>query len=479
MGIQEPSNQHPLSYKRLYRLMVIGSHWTQKKRLAAYLSLVMGILVLTWFPIVLMLYLLPTTYTSDWTLILPGAGNGHAVSLESIGQASANTASPYSNSSVDPLVNYKAIALSKPVLSAAADKMAMPLNVFGKPKIKLVDQTTLMQFEVKGSSADEANQKSHALYQALQQQLDILRDNEWRALTGASLSTISDFNEKLELAQQQKLDYQIKSGIVSLDQFKLLVQELEERRIDYEALQVRHQALNAQIAVFKNGLNLQEAQLPLAIALRNDPIFQEHLTRHAEIHSQIATIEGVWGENHPQLNQLLAAHSTVDHELTFRGHFITGDPKLSTRQLIDLGSNTLEGNTLLELLSLIAEKRGVEQQLLTEAEFILQRQHRIENSVTDTLRLEDLGRKQQVATAVFSTALAKQDIGKSDRFSSYPLVQILAEPTLPDEPDMLVMQLAIAGGIAASLLTLLGILLLWTRKPLLQKIRKSDSSGMV
>ena len=97
----------------------------------------------------------------------------------------------------------------------------------------------------------------------------------------------------------------------------------------------------------------------------------------------------------------------------------------------------------------------------------------LERSTTDASKLEDLKRKHQVATAVFTTALAKVDIGKSDHFSSYPLVQLLAEPSVPEKPETLDRKLALLGGVAGSLLSLFGIILLWVRKPYLQRQLKN------
>ena len=96
----------------------------------------------------------------------------------------------------------------------------------------------------------------------------------------------------------------------------------------------------------------------------------------------------------------------------------------------------------------------------------------LEESTTDVSALEDLKRKHQAATAVLTTALAKLDIGKSDRFSSYPLVQLLAKPTRPEKPDSLGRNLALIGGPGGTLFTFIGLLLLWKRKPYLQTLLK-------
>ena len=85
-------------------------------------------------------------------------------------------------------------------------------------------------------------------------------------------------------------------------------------------------------------------------------------------------------------------------------------------------------------------------------------------------QLADLMRDLRVAEAVFSSALARLDTNKSDPFASYPLVQILEAPSLPREKSAPSSLLAIAGGVGATLFTLLGFLLLWLRQPIIRKL---------
>ncbi|WP_417536694.1 hypothetical protein [Methylophaga sp.] len=438
-----------------------------------YLTLMLIMLAFIWGPIGALITLKPKTYSSEWTLILPGTGNGLAVSLESIGQASASASSPFASSSVDPVVNYKAIASSKPVLALAAHRMGMTIKAFGVPKIKLVDQTSLMEFTMKASSSELAQAKSYALYEALQSQLDQLRDDETHHLATSGLRMISGFNDKLEEAQQKKLAFQMRADIVSFEQFQGLITRLEDSKYQHETLVSEYRALVSRISTLQQGLNLNEADLKTAIALRSDQAFQTQLERHAQVHTQMSSIEGIWGHDHPQLKQLHAAHHTVDKELQRRGHLITSRPELSNKELIDLGNQTAHDQVLIELLMLISEKNGLEQRIQSDAAFIAELRNRIDATTEDSVALENLSRKQQVATAVFSTALAKQDIGNADRYSSYPLVQMLAHPTLPESADSTVKKLALIGGVGATMFMIIGLGLLWIRKPWLQKLLKN------
>lgn len=455
------------------RLIVEGSSLAPRERGRLYLAIFGTILLLLWGPIGMLITFKPDTYTSEWTLILPGTGNGLAINLDSIGQTTASAASPYTNTSVDPVVNYKAIAQSSSVLAQAAESLNMTREEFGQPKIKLVDQTALMAFRISGQTSKLAVQKANALYQALQARLNQLRDDEAEQQSAASLAMLEQFNRKLQEAQQKKLSYQINADIVSLNQFEELIETLEVRKQRQQEMVKRQQSLLQRIETLKSGLTVSESELAYALVLRSDSAFQQVVTKHASVHTQISTIDGIWGQNHPQLNQLQAAHDTVEAELIHRGRYVTQAGHLSARQLIQLGTHSEHDHALVELLELTAERDGLAAETQVEARQITALQQRIETGAAQAIRLENLNRKQQVSTAVFSTALAKQDMGNADRFSSYPLVQMLTTPSQPDTPDRMAKKLALLGGIAATVAAAIGLILLWVRKSWFQKILKN------
>ncbi|MFX8554359.1 hypothetical protein ABTM01_19535, partial [Acinetobacter baumannii] len=78
-------------------------------------------------------------------------------------------------------------------------------------------------------------------------------------------------------------------------------------------------------------------------------------------------------------------------------------------------------------------------------------------------RLEDLKKDHLVAEAVFTSAVARLDTNKTDIYASYPMVQTLAAPDLPDRRSTPNTLIAVLGGIAASLLALLALAMAWVR----------------
>ena len=77
-------------------------------------------LLAVWVVTGLYLALAPARYASQMTLILPGSGVGGSMNVESIGQASAVTASAFSSATLSPTENYKRLIMADVTLRTAA-----------------------------------------------------------------------------------------------------------------------------------------------------------------------------------------------------------------------------------------------------------------------------------------------------------------------------------------------------------------------
>ncbi len=453
--------------------VVNGSHMTQSQRRKAYILLSLFLIIVLWTPAVLITTISKPSYTSKWTLILPGTGAGHAVSLDSIGQASATISSSYSGTSLDPKVNYKAIASSEPVLMSAANKLNLSLDEFGEPKIKLVDQSTLMYFSISADTAELAHNKSIALYESLQEQLNWLRNDESQSRENAIRTMLSSFSNKLTDAQKNILDFQTDSSIVSIDQFKELTLTIERMRSQRASLVAELSGLNNRVNSLGDTLGLEPSLAADAMSLQQDRVFQRHLQSFAESSSLLTEYNAKWGSNHPKVINATEKNNKYRVELLNRSRHLLRK-SLKVEQLLTLGINDNRSGLFQQLVTLHTQLIGMQ----AEQEMLDQQMHelqvRLENNTNDAASLEDLNRKQQVATAVFTTALAKLDIGKSDAFASYPLIQMLAQPTLPDTPDRLKAILALGGAAAGTIFSLIALGLLWIRKPYLRKILMNE-----
>ena len=455
----------------LSHLFSHGSNLPRMRRSALYVGVALALLAVIWTPVGLFLTFKPTSYTSTWALILPGAGAGHAVSLESVGQASATVSSPYSSHSVDPRMNYKAVAESDPVLAAAADALGMTLQAFGKPLIKLGDQTALMDFRVSGSTPQEAHAKSTALYAALQAELERLRSDELLRREAGIGDMLNGFREKLRETQQLILDYQAHAQVVSLEQFNQFTLDLEHRRSQVLDLKAKQAGLAGQVETLSGTLETRPEAAAALLDLQQDALFRQLATDWAEASAQLARNRARWGDKHAQVVSAEKDEKELRAALVRRVRTVAPAIQANTGRLVAQG--TSEPSLYRRLVELHAEQQGMDAELYSLEQSILEQEQLLERSTADAANLEDLKRRHQVATAVFTTALAKADIGKSDRFSSYPLVQLLAAPTRPDKADTIGRNLALLGALTGSLFSLSGLFLLWIRKPFFQRLLKN------
>jgi uncharacterized protein involved in exopolysaccharide biosynthesis len=376
----------------------------------------------------------PKSYTSEWTLILPGAGAGSNVNVSSIGQSSSIIASPFGQSSLSPMKIYKAIAEADSVREAAAKTLGLELPQFGKPRVKLLEQTALMIFSINGATPELAAAKANALHAALEAQLNILRRDEIERRAQAVNQNLVHYSSTLAKARQNVLEYQQRTGLVSISQFNdlaLTVEQLQRKLDDAGAEAAR---LEAHQTMLMRDLGLDSMRAAQAIALAANPSFVKILREYADARNQLGDKGSRYGQSHPQFVRELARanglEKSVQQILRSAGAPLEGtidvNSLIDTPARAELFQSLVRGN---------AELWGKRQQM-REIEAQLQRSRsEVERRTSHAVQLENLQKKQLVAEAVYSSAVARVDTNRADIYASYPLVQVLASPTLPERPS--------------------------------------------
>ncbi|MCX2523617.1 GumC family protein [Larsenimonas rhizosphaerae] len=446
------------------------------RRLAIYL----GILISVWAAIGILASIViaksPVQYTTRWVIILPGSGAGLAVSLESIGQASSQSSSPYTNTSVDPKVNYQAIATSDPVIIDAARRSNMSTEAFSSLKIKLVDQTALIDFSISGDTAEQALAKAEAHFAAFRATLEHLRRDEFATRENASRLSIETYERTLDTSQQELLDFQKNSRLISMDQFQsmtlaieTLKEKIEQTTAELKATRIQRQTLMARLGI--DGDAASQAML-----LQRDASFQSLLTERTKAQAVLTEQAGKWGDRHPEVMTSQAGVDALTQALFSRARILLS-PTLSMgdfRAIVSAGNRGTQEAMIQRIVELEIKIKGLASQRESFIEAHARREEKINGSMADAAQLQALMRQQQVAAAVYTTALAKIDIGKIDPFTSYPMLQLLSAPVAPDSPDKLGKKLAMLGAIGSSFFATIGLVLLWIRKPYIRKLRKSE-----
>lgn len=429
-----------------------------------------------WAPITGYLNTAPLSFKSQISLILPGSGASASMNLNGIGQASSFTNSAFSSTSVSPTETYKRLIGADRILEAAAQAMEMTRKDFGKPRIDLVDQTSLIHVEITGKSAEDAQARGNALLAAFFAELDALRSDEQATREDSGLAAIEDYRVSVSATREDIAELQQETGLISGDQYDAIV---ESTRI----LETRVQDLAAALSEKTKSVGALEVSLGLAapaaaatLKLYADAEFVA-LTDEVAVHAaSLAEARSMYGEGHPKVRDARAAYQMTSAAALTQAAQVTG---IARDQLsgLDLAPAGARAELLSELVRMDAERAGVAQQHATLSARLSEEQAALYRLAPTAARLQDLQRDFSVAEAVFATAIARAQSTKSDVYASYPLVQVLENPSLPDRPSSPNRKLALAAGAAATLMLLIGLGLAWVRSAVIFRIIKTSEAA--
>ncbi len=457
-----------------------GNSIANRGRWPVYLLLGITTNIAFWGSALFYLKVTPPIYTSSSAINLPGAASNANVSLPGIGQASYENSSPYAiGSSQDPRENYKFIAESQPVLEAAAAKLNMSLGQFGKPQIKVLVNTSVLTIEFKGGSPEEARNKSLAFYEALEARLNQLRTQEAIRRDVGFQKGLTSSQIKLQIAKRRLSDYKARSGLNSDDQIKNLTTNIEQLRRQRAEIVAQQQQATTRLKELSTNLKLSAGQATDAFTLQTDQIFQQNLKNYSDASAAMVILEAKFLPNHPTVVGEKAKRDAARVALLARSQSLLGQPvSLETLKQINLnGTNSSAAKETLfqQLVTVQADQKGLSSQAQSMDKQITELESRLKNMVQQESQLDALKRDMQVAEAVFSSTLTRLDLGKSNSFGSYPLTQILAEPSLSSSPIEPKKAYVYLGAGAGSLLSTTGVLLLWLRERMKHRNFKGES----
>lgn len=410
------------------------------------------------------LHVAPTRYTSEWSVILPGAGVNAKVALDRIGQTQTSATSPFSNKGLNPKVNYKEIASSRVVLRDAARRAQMSVEGFGRPQIKLIDQTSIIEFRQTSNSPRQAQIQSIALLQALRGKLDQLRSEEIARRQKSSRETIGTLEKTVKLARRKLLDLQVDSGLSSIAQFEQLVASIEDFRGDEAKARMAFAERKSQVATISTELGVAPERAMKVLSLVSDHEFRQIWQAYTAASVTYAENATRFGSSHPRVTDPRAKMNSIERALTLL---------LTTRNIAleDVRQMRLFGTAndkfvelLTELAMKHAEQHGQAAMIdeITRQLSVLEERRRTLGVIA--AKLDDLERDHKIANAVFSSAVARIDVASSDIYASYPLLQVLEAPSLPTKPSSPKFIFALLACIAGTLISCVGWGFAWVRQ---------------
>ena len=423
-----------------------------------------------WAPITAYVTMTPASFTSEVSLILPGSGAQASVNLAEIGQASSSAASAFSSSRISPTQTYKRLLAANRTLARASEALSIEQAALGAPRIRLVDETALIHFEMTGPSPEAAQARATAVLEVFLDELDILRADELTHRDASSRGALDGYEVAVSDLREQIAAVQSESGLMSFDHYKEMVDERDAVAVRLDEARSTLNATRAAMASLSRQLGVDASAAALNLRLHADPEFRELANTLALHSSDLAQNRGRYGARHPKVTQAVQAVAGAEAKLATRGRQVLGGSHDLRTAGFDLAADPGRTALLSDLVGLSTKAEGEAASVAALESQLQQMSARVTRLAPQASRLDDLMRDHKVAEAVYASAAARTDTSKSDVFASYPLVQVLADASLPDGPTSPRPKIAIAAGIAATLMLLMGLALGWIRRPLIDRL---------
>jgi uncharacterized protein involved in exopolysaccharide biosynthesis len=377
------------------------------------------------------------SYSTQINLSIPSSSSNMSVNVPNISNTSISNSSPY-GASRDPRASYQLIIESEQVLSQAARSLNLSLRAFGKPSIKLIDETTVMKMTFSGDSAEEVQAKANALYEALQARLDQLRKEEIERREFGVQSSLGTSRKKLMTAQDQVSAYRIRSGLSSDEQIKDLAKNIEELRKIRTSFFSESSKSEARLKELTQNLGISPQQASESFVLQSDLLFQQTFKNHSDITANLVILEASYTPQAPEIKLEKAKQQDVESALLNRGSQLLGRSidKTTIDRLTLTGSATNSSggsreSLFKDLVITQVEGNGTRSQVKALDTQIQQLEYRLQTLVQKQSGLDTLKRDLQMTEAVFSSKLTQLDVNRGNIYDSYPLLQKLSGPDTP------------------------------------------------
>jgi DNA-binding NarL/FixJ family response regulator/uncharacterized protein involved in exopolysaccharide biosynthesis len=408
-------------------------------------------------------------YTSAWTLDLPAARSDTILEVPGVGRAAQSNDSPYSNFMVaDPRTNYKDLLEGQEVMASAANITKESPEDFGKPRVDVVPNTTLMKIAVTGFSPTEARQKAIAFQSAFDGKLGSLRKQEVSQKSQNLKGSLDSAAERLKIAQQRLSNYKVQSGLDSGEQLRDLSVNIESLRRQKSEVLGQAQDSTNQLAQLSGSLGLSPQQAADAFVLQSDAIFQQYLLGYSKTSAELGTLESSLSSTHPKVIETLEENQSARVRLLDRGKKLLGrEVNDATLKQINVSNGISSETQRSGLFQTMITTKGRAEGLKGQAGALNQQIQQLEGLMTSLSNkksvLVDLERGVQIAEAIFTSTLGKLDLANSNISNAYPPVTMRSRPNLPKSPSSPKVVPVLLGTFLASVLLSLGLAALWLR----------------
>lgn len=411
-------------------------------------------------------------YESEFAVVLPGSGASSKVILEEVGQVSSSTPSAFGHQH-NPRSNYKAILLSTSLKASVTDRLGLSIEL-NRPKISLLEQTSIIGLTTKAGSPKQAQRLAWAYFDAFQEELDRLRADENLRRDAGIERVLDNYRNRLDQTRRAIIEFQQRSLLVSQQQLEHHIRTLASVREQLTFARSESKSLQNSIHHLSSDLGVSTKLAAHALNLQSDTRFAGYVRELGVTTAQLSQYRSQWGASHPKVVAERQRYATARANLRKRSGEVVGIHAAEVLGGMNLSASANLAELFAGLLNDGAKLHGLNAKIndLSLADQRLEDQLRVYSR--ESAELERLEREHQRAEAIYSSAAARLETSQADIFSSYPVVQLLTPPSLSTEHDSPRNIIAVAAGLSGFLLISIAGLILWQRQAILRALLKKS-----
>lgn len=372
----------------------------------------------------------------------------------------------------DPRSDYVYLLESNALKKKAAAQVGMTVEDYGDVEVTTNADSSIIELVLEGEKPELAQEKARALYAALDQTVEDLRNAEVARRAQETQEDLEAARQRVEQAQGALAGYQAASGLSSNAQIDNLASGIEELRQQYAQALAQERGLEGRVSQLATDINDASVGAGDSYRLASDPVFQSQYVEYGTAAAEYADISSQLGPQHPQVVAKRAEVEGLESAVVTRGSFLL-DRSVGEKELTQIAPISLDPRVAASRGALFeaavadrASQKGLQSQSVELANQINALEARLGTLTQNQFAADRLRQDLDAAETLFASAVTTLGLTEDDIYNIYPPIQLAAEPTLPDTDKYVSPSPAIAvvGALAGSFLATTGLLLLWTNR---------------
>lgn len=455
-------------------LIIYQPGMARKKKVHRYLRYFLVLAVLYGcLALLVFLYLQKSpVYRSHMAIVIPGSGSSSSFNIDNVGQANQQTKVAFDGKGYSPLANYKIMLTGRTVLDDVGLKLGINDIDVLKPRVELRNQSSIIDIYSDSSSSPGAKAKNWAIYDSFQKDLQRLRSDEMFRRDQSIKSALDQYRLKVAETRRALVLFQENALVVSKDQMDELVKMLSEVKGVIATKKSLYKNLSSFVSQLGKDLVISPELAGKALIFQSDATLTAYWSELNDSAALIAQYSSKWGAKHPKVLAQKSRYDKAFEMLRKRSAAIVGIEIEQLLLTINVQNSPERAKLFADLMASYAKLQGIEAEIKELEQTQRNYQDKLRIYAREVAELEELEREHNLAEAVFTSAAARLEAGKSDVFASYPVVQLLQQPSQPIKARSPSKKIALIAFVLGFIIISIGVFILWQRHFLIAQVLK-------